>query len=164
MFLLKQECFSDTFVSSVSCADFGWWASSSRERVSVAEPACLWVDQSTGLSLVDGHEYGPIHTWIHGEGSGRTAALVLGQWQVEGKENNSMINFKLPIMEWIIQSLFHCKRSHYLVEPYLPWLPPGGQNMVALFCPKTVHLSSSGTRCVESERPFNHQEETEGHA
>lgn len=66
-------------------ADFGWWACRFRKGLSVAEPACFWVDQSAGLSLADGHEYGPVHSRVHSKGRGRPAALTSGQWQVKGE-------------------------------------------------------------------------------
>lgn len=66
-------------------ADIGWWTCRFRKRLSVAEPACVWVDQSAGLSLADGHEYGPVHSRVHSKGRGRSAALTAGQWQVKGE-------------------------------------------------------------------------------
>lgn len=66
-------------------ADFGWWACRFRKRLSVAEPARFWVDQSAGLPLADGHEHGPVHSRIHSEGRGRPAALTSGQRQVKGE-------------------------------------------------------------------------------
>lgn len=71
-------------------ADFGWWACRFRKRLSVAEPACFWVDQSAGLSLADGHEYGPVHSRIHSKGRGRSAALTSGQWQVKGESKSQV--------------------------------------------------------------------------
>jgi hypothetical protein len=62
----------------------GWRASAHGEGISMAEPPCLRVDQSASLSLVDGHEHGPIHARVHRQGCGWPSAHAPGQWQVEG--------------------------------------------------------------------------------
>lgn len=104
--LLKHQFvyFSNICSFYVSSVDFGWWASSYRKRVSMAEPACLWMDQSAGLSLVDGHEYGPIYIWIHSQGSRRPAALEFGQWQAKGEETKlhlvGSVYLNRVTMEW----------------------------------------------------------------
>lgn len=100
------------FIICVS-ADFGWWAYRFRKRLSVAEPACFWVDQSAGLPLADGHEHGPVHSRIHSEGRGRPAALTSGQWQVKGEvddrsacsSNKSMQNSLLNPVSICLQAL-----------------------------------------------------------
>lgn len=66
-------------------ADIGWWACRFRKRLSVAEPARVRVDQSAGLSLADGHEYGAVHSRVQSKGRGRSAALASGQRQVKGE-------------------------------------------------------------------------------
>lgn len=88
---IQQHCVVVGSLSLISVcitcvsADFGWRACCFRKRLSVAEPACLWVDQSAGLPLADGHEYGAVHARIHSKGCGRSAALTSGQWQVKGE-------------------------------------------------------------------------------
>lgn len=98
----QQHCVVVASLSLISAcitcvsADFGWRACCCRKRLSVAEPACFRVDQSAGLPLADGHEYGPVHARIHSKGRGRPAALASGQWQVKG-ESTSQVS---PVFTW----------------------------------------------------------------
>lgn len=115
---LLQISFRTHFVVCVS-ADIRWRTCRFRKRLSVAEPACVWVDQSAGLSLADGHEYGPVHSRIHSKGRGRSAALTSGQWQVKGELLVKLV-FQWIHLEIPLKSYSHCSSGPRRFEPEWP--------------------------------------------
>lgn len=119
--VVASLCLMSVWIICLS-ADFGWWACRFRKRLSVAEPACFWVDQSAGLSLADGHEHGAVHSGIHSKGRGRSAALPSGQWQVKGERKQQLSTvFPLIHAELPAKCLSHFSAGARRDEPKRPF-------------------------------------------
>lgn len=88
-----------------SLTDTGWRPTSYQQQQPVAESTGDGVEQPAGVSVVNRHEYGPVHISIRCQRRGRDTAAQFGRWETQGKHLEGDADKRTPAFTVMCKAL-----------------------------------------------------------